>query len=72
MQKYMIDALKAIAAANTNIGYQTLMKQILHRFIEGEMKRVWNEHIDQIQKAESRRSKPEDATKGKEKERKAA
>lgn len=45
MQKSMVDAFKAIAAANKGIGYQTLMKQILQRFIDGEMKRVWNEHL---------------------------
>lgn len=45
MQKSMVDAFKAIAAANKGIGYQTLMKQILQRFIESEMRRVWNEHL---------------------------
>lgn len=45
LQKSMIESFKAIAAANKGIGYQTLMKQILQRFIECEMKRVWNEHI---------------------------
>ena len=45
MQKSMVDAFKAIASANKGIGYQTLMKQILQRFIDGEMKRVWNEHL---------------------------
>ena len=72
MQKSMIDAFKTIAAANKNIGYQTLMKQILHRFIEQEMKRVWSEHLEQLQQVESRKSKPEDSPRGKEKARKAA
>src|SRR5688572_10163231 len=45
MHKSMVDAFKAIAAANKGIGYQTLMKQILQRFIDGEMRRVWNEHL---------------------------
>jgi uncharacterized protein (DUF4415 family) len=45
LQKSMVESFKAIAAANKGIGYQTLMKQILQRFIESEMKRVWNEHI---------------------------
>ena len=58
MQKSMIDSFKAIAGANKGIGYQTLMKQILQRFIEGEMKRVWNEHIAE-QAAERRASKEE-------------
>lgn len=47
MQKSMIDAFKAIAASNNGIGYQTLMKQILHRFIDSEMKRVWKQHLAQ-------------------------
>lgn len=58
MQKSMIDSFKAIAAANKGIGYQTLMKQILQRFIDGEMKRVWNEHIAE-QVAARRASKEE-------------
>ena len=45
LQKSMIESFKAIAAANKGIGYQTLMKQILHRFIDCEMRRVCNEHI---------------------------
>lgn len=45
MQKSMVEAFKAIAASNKGIGYQTLMKQILQRFIDGEMRRVWNEHL---------------------------
>ena len=45
LQKSMIESFKVIAASNNGIGYQTLMKQILQRFIDSEMKRVWNEHI---------------------------
>ena len=45
MPQSMIDSMKAIAAANGNIGYQTLIKQLLQRFIEGEKKRLWNEYI---------------------------
>jgi uncharacterized protein (DUF4415 family) len=66
MHKSMVDAFKAIAAANKGIGYQTLMKQILQRFIDGEMKRVWNDHLEQL--AEKRSRSP----KNKEKQRKAA
>jgi uncharacterized protein (DUF4415 family) len=67
MQKSMVDAFKAIAAANKGIGYQTLMKQILQRFIEGEMKRVWNQHL-----AEKLAEMDNDAPKGKERHRKVA
>lgn len=67
MQKSMVDAFKAIASANKGIGYQTLMKQILQRFLDGEMRRVWNEHLaEKLAKAES------DPHKGKDKPRKAA
>ena len=47
MSKSMIEAFKALAASNNGIGYQTLMKQILQRFIDSEMKRVWKEHLAQ-------------------------
>jgi predicted DNA binding CopG/RHH family protein len=66
MHKSMVDAFKVIAAANKGIGYQTLMKQILQRFIDGEMKRVWNDHLEQL--AEKRGRSP----KNKERPRKAA
>jgi predicted DNA binding CopG/RHH family protein len=62
MSKSMVDAFKTIAAANKGIGYQTLMKQILQRFIESEMKRVWDEHLEELAQA----------AKTKEKQRKAA
>jgi predicted DNA binding CopG/RHH family protein len=64
MNKSMVDAFKVIASANKGIGYQTLMKQILQRFIEGEMKRVWSEHLAGL--AQEATPKP------KEKQRKAA
>jgi predicted DNA binding CopG/RHH family protein len=66
MHKSMVDAFKAIAASNKGIGYQTLMKQILQRFIDGEMKRVWNDHLEHL--AEKRQRVP----KAKERQRKAA
>jgi predicted DNA binding CopG/RHH family protein len=56
MSKSMVDAFKTIAAANKGIGYQTLMKQILQRFIESEMKRVWNEHLDELAQGARRSS----------------
>lgn len=65
MQKSMVEAFKAIAAANKGIGYQTLMKQILQRFIDAEMKRVWNEHIAEKMAASK-------AAKQKQREKKAA
>lgn len=47
MQRSMIDDLKAIATFNNEIGYQTLMKQILQRFIEGEKKKIWNDIVSE-------------------------
>ncbi len=71
MQKSMVDAFKAIAATNKGIGYQTLMKQILQRFIDSEMKRVWNEHLaEQLAREQEKASPP--AKTGKERPRKAA
>lgn len=53
MQKTMIDDFKAIAARNKGIGYQTLMKQILQRFIDGEKRHLWNEFVANKLKEES-------------------
>jgi len=43
MQKAMIEDLKLIGAINGGLGYQTLMKQILQRFIDSEKKKIWND-----------------------------
>lgn len=47
ISKVMIDELKAIAARNGGLRYQTLMKQILQRFIDGEKALLWNEYVSQ-------------------------
>jgi uncharacterized protein (DUF4415 family) len=47
MHKCMIDDFKTIASLNGGIGYQTLMKQILQRFIDSEKKRIWRELISE-------------------------
>lgn len=47
LPKAMINDLKVIAARNKGIGYQTLMKQIMQRFIESEKKLIWNEYVAQ-------------------------
>jgi hypothetical protein len=47
MQKVMIDDLKAIAARNGGIGYQTLVKQVLQRFVDCERKLLWNEFVSE-------------------------
>ena len=45
MQQSMIDDLKAIAVMNGSMGYQTLMKQALQRFIDCEKRQLWNEFV---------------------------
>lgn len=43
LPKYVIDSFKFIAMRNKNIGYQTLMRQILHRFVVAELKNISTE-----------------------------
>ena len=45
LSKAMLNDLKVIAAHNKGIGYQTLMKQIMQRFIDCEKKQFWNEYV---------------------------
>ncbi|KAF0164826.1 MAG: hypothetical protein FD157_1990 [Rhodocyclaceae bacterium] len=47
MQKSMIEDFKMIASINNGIGYQTLMKQILQRFVDCEMKRLAREILSE-------------------------
>jgi uncharacterized protein (DUF4415 family) len=42
LQKSLIEDFKMIAAYNNGIGYQTLMKQILQRFVDSEKEQIWN------------------------------
>jgi uncharacterized protein (DUF4415 family) len=53
MQKSMIEDLKAIALNNGGLGYQTLMKQVIQRFIDCEKRTVWNEFVSQKLKEEA-------------------
>lgn len=43
VQKSLIEDFKVIASLNNGIGYQTLMKQILQRFVDSEKKRIFRE-----------------------------
>jgi len=52
MDQQMIDDLKFIASRHEGIGYQTLIKQILARFIEAEKKQLWREEVSKVLKAE--------------------
>lgn len=72
MQKAMIDDLKAIAAQHNGIGYQTLMKQILQRFIDGERRMMWNEFVSQKLREEDSQQADPVVPKAKQKDRKAA
>lgn len=47
LQKSLIEDFKTIASLNNGIGYQTLMKQILQRFVDSEKKRIWNELVSE-------------------------
>ncbi len=43
VQKAMLEDFKIIASLNKGIGYQTLMKQIMQRFVDCEKKRIFRE-----------------------------
>jgi len=40
LEKSLIDAFKFIASYNKGIGYQPLMRQVLHRFAASELNRI--------------------------------
>ena len=47
MHKCMVEDFKMIASLNGGLGYQTLMKQILQRFIDSEKKRIFRELVSE-------------------------
>lgn len=47
LQKSLIEDFKMIASLNNGIGYQTLMKQILKRFVDNEKKLILNELVSE-------------------------
>jgi hypothetical protein len=57
LQKSHIDDFKTIAAFHNNIGYQTLMLQVLRRFAISESKRILSE-IAEDRRASNRADKP--------------
>jgi len=69
LQKSLIDDFKLIASLNGNIGYQTLMKQIMQRFVECEKKRIFNELVSERLKEQQKHMEKEKPT---EKQRKTA
>ncbi len=46
MQKSTIEDLKVIATFN-KLGYQTLMKQVVQRFVECEKKKIWRDLVSE-------------------------
>lgn len=58
LPKAMINDMKVIAAHHKGIGYQTLMKQILQRFIDCEKRQIWNEYVAQKIKEQSTEAQP--------------
>ncbi|MBW8371492.1 MAG: hypothetical protein K0M66_11065 [Thiobacillus sp.] len=70
MQKTMIEDLKTISALNGGMGYQTLMKQILQRFIDGEKRQFWNAMV--AEKLKEHQAQAECATKPSTRKRRAA
>ena len=65
LQKKLVDDFKVLAELN-GIGYQTLMKQVLNRFIQSEMKRIANQHmfemkseLDKLKQAEKQKIEEE-------------
>lgn len=60
MSKCMIEDFKMIASLNGSIGYQTLMKQILQRFVDSEKKRILRELVSE--KLKEHEPKPKAAT----------
>src|SRR5581483_3631401 len=68
MQKSMIDEIKVIAAKNGGMGYQTLVKQVLQRFIDCEKRMVWNEYVSRKLKEQQKEADQDKAARAKQKE----
>lgn len=62
MSKCMIDDFKMIASLNGSIGYQTLMKQVLQRFVDSEKKRILRELVSEKLKEHEPKPKAAAAT----------
>lgn len=58
MQKSLIDDFKMIASLNGDIGYQTLMKQIMQRFVDCEKKRIFNDLVAEKIKMQQKSAQP--------------
>lgn len=64
LEEPIIAAFKFIASRNKNIGYQTLMRQCLKRFVTAELKMIAKQMADEEEEAERVKKECEDAKKG--------
>jgi len=71
LEENLIEDFKAIAQLNKNMGYQTLMRQVLKRFAEGEKRMIIREMAARAQ-AERAEAQAAEAAKPAVKKRKAA
>ena len=55
IQKSLIEDFKMIASLNGNIGYQTLMKQIMQRFVDSEKKQIFSELVKEKLKSQQKK-----------------
>jgi predicted DNA binding CopG/RHH family protein len=61
LQKSLLDNLKALAQLN-GIGYQPLIRQVLTRWVDSELKNMLNQRIaDEREKAKAEKAKAEKA-----------
>lgn len=61
LEQHIIDAFKFIASRNKNIGYQTLMRQCLKRFVIAELKMIANEMAAEARAVEKTQKEAEAA-----------
>lgn len=64
LEHHIIEAFKFIASRNKNIGYQTLMRQCLKRFVTAELKMIVNEMAAEEEANEQAKKDCEAAHKG--------
>jgi hypothetical protein len=71
LQKPLIEDFKAIASLS-GLGYQTLMRQVLHRFADCEKKRLLREFAAERAARQKAKTKPAQAAEQPAKQKKAA
>lgn len=64
LEQHIIDAFRFIASRNKNIGYQTLMRQCLKRFVTAELKLIANQMAAEEEATERAKKECEAANKG--------